>query len=181
MLRRINNNEIVALVSGGALVVLVVIPAFYSIPIWAKVVTLLFSGSFLFLTLRLVWIMAEPTDALDSLKPRASTAQAKGLCPICGKNEQGHKTLRVGYRKPTQLALRLGGIDPLLLGEGLVDDLHVSVPVCDRCAMRFGHVSKLGFLALAFLDASFRVLRRKPGYLRGVRHPFERSYLKTAN
>ncbi len=181
MQRRMNKNEILALVSGGALVVFLVMPAFYSIPIWAKLVTLLFSGSFLYLTLRLVWIMAEPTDASISLKPRASTAQGKGLCPICGKNEQGHKTLTVGYRKPTQIALRLGGIDPLLLGEGLVDDLHVSVPICERCAARFEHISKIGFLAPVGLDRSFKVLRRKPGYLRGLRHSFDPSNLKTAN
>lgn len=181
MPRKINSGEALAFVSGGALIVLLAVPAFYSIPVWAKIVTLLFSGSFLYLTLRFVWIIAAPTDTLVSLKPCASAAQAKGLCPICGMNAQGHKPLTVSYRKPTQSALRLGGIDPLLFGEGLVDDLQVSIPVCDRCADRFAHISKLGFLAPAILDASFRVLRRKPGYLRGLRHPFESSYLKTAN
>jgi hypothetical protein len=177
---RINKNEMLALVSGGALVLILVIPAFYSIPIWAKIITLLFSGSFLYLLLRFVWIIASPTDTSVSLKPRASAAQAKGLCPVCGRHEQGHKTLTVGYRKPTKLSLRLGGIDPLLLGEGLVDDLHLSVPVCDRCATRFEHISRLGFFAPALLDPSFKVLRRKPGYLRGLRHSFDPSYLKTA-
>ena len=177
---RINKNEILALVSGGALVAILVIPAFYSIPIWAKIITLMLSGSFLYLTLRFVWIIAGPTDASVSLKRRASTAQGKGLCPICRKNEQGQGGLTVGYRKPTQMVLRFGGIDPLLLGEGLVDDIHISVPVCDRCARRFSHISNLGFLAPAVLDASFRVLRRKLGYLRGLRHPFDPSYFKTA-
>ena len=177
---KINKNEMLALVSGGAFVIILVIPAFYSIPMWAKIVTLLFSGSFLYLTLRFVWIMATPTDTLVSLKPRARKAQAKGLCSICGKREQGHEALTVGYRKPTQMALRLGGIDPLLLGEGLVDNLHISVPVCDRCARRFGHISNLGFIAPAVLDASFRVLRRKLGYLRGLRHSSDPSYFKTA-
>lgn len=106
----INKNEMLALVSGGALVVILVIPAFYSIPVWAEIITLMFSGSFLYLTLRLVWIMAEPEDASVSLKPRAGTAQASGLCPICGKNEEGQKRLTVGYRKPTQVALRFGGL-----------------------------------------------------------------------
>ncbi len=181
MPRRINKNEMLALVSGGALVVLLVIPVFYSIPIWAKTITLLFSVSFLYLTLRLVWIMAEPRDASVSLKLRASTAQGKGLCPICGKNAQGHKALTVGYRKPTTMALRLGGIDPLLLGEGLLDDIHLSVQICEHCAMRYERLSKFGFLAPIGLDRSFRVLRRKPGYLRGLRHPFEASNMMTAS
>lgn len=179
MLRTINKNEMLSLLSGGALVVIPVIPAFYSIPVWAKIITLMFSGSFLYLTLRLVWIIVEPEDASFSLKSRSRTAQARGLCPICGKNEEGQKTLTVGYRKPTPMALRLGGIDPLLLGEGLVDDINVSIPICDRCATWAGYFSKMGFLAPLGLDGSLRVLRRKRGYLRGLRRPFDPSNIKT--
>ncbi|MFZ1082944.1 MAG: hypothetical protein WAO19_13580 [Candidatus Kryptoniota bacterium] len=181
MHRTINKNETLALLSGVSVVIVLLIPMFYPIPLLAKLVTVLVAAYVVYLTLRLVWIMAEPTDASVSLKPRASTAQLRGLCPICGKNQRGHKTLTVGYRKPTQMALHLGGIDPLMLGEGLVDDVHLFVQICERCARRIGYISKLGFLAPVGLDRSFRVLRRKPGYLRGLRHPFELSNIKTAN
>ena len=181
MLRRINKNEILAVFSGIGVVVVLLIPMLYSIPLWTKLVTVLVAAYVVYLTLRLVWIMTEPMDASISLKPQASTAQDKGLCPICRKNQQGHQTLTLGYRKPTQIALHFGGIDPLMLGEGLVDNIHVSVPICDRCATRFRYISKFGFLAPVGLDRSFRVLRRKRGYLRGLRHPFEPSNIRTAN
>jgi hypothetical protein len=181
MNRTINRNETLALLSGGTVIVVLLIPVFYSVPIWAKFVTVLAAGYVLYLTLRLAWIMAEPADTSVSFNSRATTAQLRGLCPICGKNQQGHWTLMVGYRKPTQMTLHFGGIDPLMLGEGLVDDTHLSVQICDRCARRYGHLSKFGFLAPVGLDRSFRVLRRKPGYLRGLRHPFEPSNIKTTN
>ena len=181
MVRRINKNETLAVFLSVVVIVVLLIPMFYSIPMWAKLVTTFVAVYVVYLTLRLVWIMARPTDASVALKPQASTAQLRGVCPVCRKNQRGHQTLTVGYRKPTQIAVHFGGIDPLMLGEGLVDDIRVSVPICERCARRFRNLSKCGFLAPVGLDRSFKVLRRKLGYLRGLRHPFDSSYLKTAN
>ena len=181
MRRPINKNEILAFLSGAVVIVVLLIPVFYSIPFWAKLISIVIAGYVLYLTLRLAWIMAIPLDASVSLKPRAATARLKGLCPICGTNPQGHYTLLVGYRKPTELALHLGGIDPLMLGEGLVDDIHLSIQICNGCAKNYARLSKFGFLAPVGLDRSFRVLPRKLGYLRGLRHPFQVSNLTAAS
>lgn len=181
MQRAISKNKFLAVLSGGGVAVFFLLPLFYSVPAWAKSVSVLFAVYVIYLTLRLVWIMAEPADASVSLKPRAAAANQKGVCCICGRNRPANQTLKVGYRKPTQIALHLGGIDPLMLGEGLVDDINLSVPICERCARRYAILSALEFLAPLGLDRSFRVLKRKPGYLRGLQHPFERSNINRAD
>ena len=180
MLRVTNKKQVLTLLSGGGVAVLLLIPILYSIPVWAKFVIAVVAGYVIYLTLRLVWIMMEPADASVLLKPRASSAQANGLCPVCGKNQQGHETLKVGYRKATPSSIRFSIVDTVLIGEGLTDDIQLSLSICERCARRYVFLSKLGFLAPIGLDRSFRVLRRKPGYLRGLQHPFEASNIRTA-
>jgi hypothetical protein len=181
MLRVISKKQMLALLSGGGVALFLSIPIFYSTPIWAKFVMLFIVAYTVYLTLRLFWIMVLPADSSVSLKSRATLAQQGDLCWICGRNHQGHRTLEVGYRRPTPRALHSSIVDTVLICEGLADDIHLSAPICERCARRYVFLSKFGFFAPLGLDRSFRVLRRKPGYLRGMQHPFEPSNIKTAN
>lgn len=168
----IKKKEKLTLVSGGAIAAFLLIPTFHSIPVWGKLVSVVVAGYVLYLTLRLVWIMVDPTDSSASLKPRAAGAQARGLCGVCGKNRQGHNSLEVGYRKPTPRAIHFSIVDTVLIGEGMADGIRLSVPICERCAKRYLFLSRFRIFAPVGLDRSFRVLKKKPGYLRGLRHPF---------
>lgn len=177
MLRIINRKELITLAMGGGCAVLLALPVFYSVPLWAKIVTLLVAAYVVYLTLRLAWVVADPRDSSVVLKPRVAQAQTQGLCAVCGKNRHGRRTIKVGYRRAVPRASRIEMADTLLLGEGMTDDIHMSVPVRERCAKRFMLFSRFSFFVPVGLDMSFRVLRRKPGYLRGMRHPFEPSNL----
>ena len=178
MPRMINKKEILALLSGGGVAVFLSIPMFWSIPSWVKLVLLFTVAYTVYLTLRLVWIMVEPVDSSASLKSRATSAQEGDLCRVCGRNHQGNRTLRVGYRRPAIRALHFEILD-VAIGEGMVDNIQLSVPICESCAKRYMFLSRFGFFAPLGLDRSFRVLRRKRGYLRGLRHPFEPSNIET--
>ena len=176
MFRVVDRNEIFAMVMCLCIVVVLLMPMFYSIPTLVRLITAFNAVYIVYQTLGMSWITAEQPDLSFSFKPEASAAaQLKGIFPICGKNQRGHQTLTVGYRKPTQLDLRLKGIDSLMLGDGSVDDIHVSVTICKRRTKQFGRPFIFGILATVDLDRSLRVLKLEPGYLRWVRHPFEPS------
>lgn len=180
MLRQINKRQVLTLVIGGSVAVFLSFGFFQSVPVWVEV-TLLFTIVYIsYLTLRLAWIMAAPRDHSVSLKSRASAAKEKGLCCVCKKNPQGSRTLIVGYRKPTERALNFQIVDALYFGEGLADDIQVSVPICDDCFRKYMFLSKLRFFSLLGLDRSFRVLQKKPGYVRGLRYPFDPGNIGTA-
>ncbi len=161
----------------GGVTVLFLIPLLYPIPLWAKLVSVLFAVYVVYLTLKLAWCLSEPADASVSLKPRAIEAEQKCLCSVCGKDPQGSRTLEVGYRGKSLAANYLG----VLIGGYMEDAIHLSVPICEHCARRYAALSKLQLLPLLGLDRSFRVLKRKPGYLRGLEHPFDRSNLRTVH
>ena len=181
MIKVTNKKEMVILLSGGAVALFLLIPIFYSIPAWTKFVSLLVAAYVIYLTLRLAWIAMDPTNTSISLKRRATMAQQQQLCWLCGENHYEHLTLTIGFRRPTPKALRFSLVDTALIGEGLADDIQLRVPICESCARRYTILSKIGFFAPLGLDRSFRVLRRKPGYLRGLRHPFEPSNIQIAH
>lgn len=176
MFRHLNWKTEATLFLGGCVTILFILPVFYSLPTWDKFVTVVAAGYVVYLILRLVWIVTEPGDTAISFKPQAVEAQRRGLCLLCRKNRQGDRVLKVGYRRKTSISGYLG----ILIGGYMEDGICLSVPVCERCARRHMFLSKLGSLAPLGLDGSFRVLKRKPGYLRGLEHPFERSNIEIA-
>ena len=180
MPNQINKRQVITVLTGGSVAVFLSIAFYQSVPVWVDVALVFTIAYIVYLTLRLAWIMATPRDESVSLKPRASAAKEKGLCCVCGKNPQGSRTLKVGYRKPTERALNFQVVDALYFGEGLADDIQVFVPICDDCFRRYMFLSKLRFFSLLGLDRSFRVLEKKPGYVRGLRYPFDPANIRSA-
>lgn len=179
MLKMIHKKEMLTLLAGVGTAAFLSIPIFYHVPVWVKFIMVFTAAYVVFLTLRLVWIMFDPVDRSIALKSRAAEAQSRGLCPVCGRNRPGNRTLEIGYRRRVPRALRFDIFD-LAFGEGMTDDIHISVPVCENCAKKYLFLSKFRQFASPGLDRSFRVLRRKPGYLRGLKHPFEPTNIRIA-
>ena len=52
-------------------------------------------------------------------------------------------------------------------------ELRTKVKICDSCKKKYLSISKSKFLFLFYIDPSIKLLKKRLGYLRGIKFPFE--------
>jgi hypothetical protein len=118
--------------------------------------------------------LANPKDNFLLFKENISESIEKGRCPFCKSHRVNGDKLRVGYRKALwEIYYKVFFIE---YSKDYLQ-LTASLPICIKCKNKYLLVSTYKILSLFTRNPSKKVLKRKIGFLRGLKNPYESWHL----
>jgi len=96
----------------------------------------------------------------------------RDICPLCGKNKSTNALLSIGYRRRSysDFEYRVFYIKYKVSKE----ELSYKINICAPCGNEYLKICKSRILFLFHQNPSKKVLQGKPGYIRGIKFPFEK-------
>lgn len=128
--------------------------------------------STLYFFVRFVWLLG--TSSGDEILFKESVIKNinKNYCPYCGSNQASNSFLEIGYRKRlwSDFVYKVYYIKY----STRMNELTTKIKICHSCEERYFLVSKYKLLSVFHINPSIKLLKRKYGYLRGIKFPFEK-------
>lgn len=170
---KVSPTQIVVGVIGGALIYLISV----GLVNYPSITGFVFLAIFAYLTIVLLYVTAKPTNEEVVQKPETTAALAKGICPFCHSNPLGPYTIKVGYRRRQYSNFRymvfwIGWSHSML-------EPHMRIPICEPCRKKYLNACSKRLLPKGVRNPSRAILKRKPGYRRGLVFPFETWNIKS--
>ncbi len=130
-----------------------------------------------YLTTVLLYVTARPSNDEVVQKLETTAALAKGICPFCRSNHVGSYTVNVGYRRRQYSNFRYM-VFWIEWSHKMLEP-HMRIPICDDCRTNYLKACSKKILPKGIRNPSRAVLKRKPGYRRGLVFPFETWNIKS--
>jgi hypothetical protein len=139
------------------------------------IVLVLIIGPIVLIYLYFIRDIYEDNEAL--LNDKARSALTVGACPFCGMHRAQSHSLKVGYRRHhlSKFAWMIFWFEYSISSS----EFYVKLPICEECRRKYIESCEAKFPRNRLWgNPSMIVLRRKTGYLRGVKYPMETWNLK---
>jgi len=152
----------------------IIILLFISLSSLYNIFSLIFYSLFIFLIsyiiIRFIWVLGEPVNKDIKYKPIPYKLFKNGICPFCGHRKYSQKKLKIGYKKKYwEIHYRVFYIKY----STSFNQLDECINICSKCERRYLFYSKYKIFSLFSKNPSNKALKRKIGYTRGLRFPFE--------
>ncbi|MDR3668562.1 MAG: hypothetical protein P4L35_17100, partial [Ignavibacteriaceae bacterium] len=93
-----------------------------------------------------------------------------GVCPLCGRNKSTISSLEIGYRRKFWNILSYNII--YIKYSVNAQQITSKINICTSCKNNYLLLSRFKILTIFKINPSIKVLKRKLGYLRGLRFPY---------
>jgi hypothetical protein len=137
-------------------------------PVIWSIIFIILSAYFI---VRFIWLLSVSQQEGIIFKKQTIENINSSICPLCGKNNFTNALLTIGYRKRrySNFDYRVFYIKYSVSSE----ELSYKINICSTCRDEYLRISKSKLLFLFYPNPSKKVLKRKAGYSRGIKFPFE--------
>ncbi|MBK6912532.1 MAG: hypothetical protein IPJ03_19390 [Ignavibacteriales bacterium] len=168
----LNNNQILAFVLISPFLLLLV--AGLSNPENISTSILKFSIFFLslYFFIRFLWVLGCSYEDEIHFKESVLENVNNNICPLCGKEKISDSNLTIGYRKRIWSDFEYK-VYYIKYSTDIIE-ITTKVQICKSCGKNYLSVCEQDLFAIFHVNPSIKLLKRKLGYLRGIKFPFEK-------
>ncbi|MFH1528434.1 MAG: hypothetical protein ABIJ40_14460 [Bacteroidota bacterium] len=166
-----NLRQILSIIFGLPFVILMLVALARAETVGSFIFIGLFEFIFIYISIQFIWRLGIPQSTAINYKQRAIESLNKNICPLCNRNSYSTKQLKIGYRKRIWDEINYRFV--YLSYSTSVHEIQTYVNICHSCVKKYSLVSKFKTMSLFMRNPSKKLLKRKSGYLRGLRFPFE--------
>lgn len=128
--------------------------------------------STLYFFIRFLWLLGSSHDDELYFKESVLRNINSNICPLCSLEQVSNSTLSIGYRR-RKWSDFLYKVYYIKYSYRNIE-LTTKVRICKSCEHNYLLISKQKLLSLFHVNPSIKLLKRKYGYLRGIKFPYEK-------